>query len=93
MVDVVTELASNHVFYVLMTNGEILVYDLNVNKKTCSSIAFSEISIFSTFKIQWDECLGHRPRPDPRLLPPVPEGIPDAESTIFTSILGVQHNM
>ncbi len=37
VVDVVTELASNHVFYVLLESGEILVYDMNLSSKTCSS--------------------------------------------------------
>ena len=29
IVDVVKELASNHYFYALLTDGEILVYDIN----------------------------------------------------------------
>ena len=28
VVDAVTELASNHIFYVLLTSGEILIYDV-----------------------------------------------------------------
>ena len=29
IIDIVTELASNHIFYVLLENGEILVYDIS----------------------------------------------------------------
>jgi hypothetical protein len=35
-VDVVVELASNHVFYALLVNGEILVYDMSSSKKSCT---------------------------------------------------------
>jgi len=35
VVDAVAELASNHIFYVLLSNGEILVYDHKSQQKTC----------------------------------------------------------
>lgn len=38
IVDVVVELASNHVFYVLLVNGEILVYDMSSSKKSCTGL-------------------------------------------------------
>ena len=41
VIDIATELASSHVFYVLLDSGEILVYDVSLGKKSCTGFFVS----------------------------------------------------
>jgi len=60
IVDVTIELASNHVFYVLSSDGEILVYDLTLSKKSCSSNFNINFLISSYPKVQCSKLIVNR---------------------------------
>ena len=75
-----------------MTTGEVLVYDMNLNKKDCSSMLLLLI-ISSTLKIQWIELSSDWYWSHLRLQIAIFEGIFDANQKDFTWIMGVQYNL